>query len=115
MLSRRQHLRETVLNRLRREFVAGIQNEETLDASDDAPVAAHIDLALIAGMKPAIAQDFRRFFWTLPVTGKNVWAPDNYFIVVRKLHFDAGNGGADVAGLHWNAGIIEGAERGRFG
>ena len=44
-----------------------------------------------------------------------IGAANDDFFVFAELHFDAGNGRADVAGFNGNARIVERAERGGFG
>ena len=95
--------------------MAGIEDDQILDAADDAPIAAHIYFALIAGVEPAIAQHFCGFLRAIPVAGKNVGAANDDFFVFGELHFDARNGGTHVAGFDGNARIVERAERGGFG
>ena len=68
-----EKLGEFVFDWLGRELVAGIEHEQVLNAADDAPVAAAVDFALIAGVEPAVANDFCGFLWAIPVAGKNDW------------------------------------------
>src|SRR5262245_4280679 len=107
-------MRELVFDGFGRKLVAGIENEKIFNAADDAPVAGGVDFALIAGVEPAIAQYFGGFFGAVPVTGKNIRTADDDFVVFGEMHLDAGDSTADVAGLHREARVVEGAKRGGF-
>ena len=52
-----QKLGELVFDRLGRDFVAGIQDDEIFYTADDAPIAVLVFFALIAGVEPAVVQD----------------------------------------------------------
>src|SRR6516164_8700709 len=67
LLRVRKEMGELVLDGFGSEFVAGVEDQKILDAADDAPVAAHVDFALIAGMEPAVAEDFGRLLGAIPV------------------------------------------------
>src|ERR1700732_2931727 len=99
-----------VFDGLRRNVVAGVEDDQIFDAADDAPISASVDLALVAGVKPAIAEDARVFFGTVPVTGENVRAADDDFFIFCDFHFDATNGLADVARLDRDARVVERAD-----
>src|ERR1700739_1680713 len=102
------------LGGLGRDFMAGIENDQVLDAAADAPVAAGIHFALIAGMEPAVFEDARGFFGAVPVAGKNIRPADNDLVVLAGFHFDAGNGLADAAGVGRDARVVHGADAAGF-
>ena len=72
LLGSGQIIQQLILDRLRCDVVARPQNNQVLDAPDDAPVPCRVDLALIAGMKPAVAQGFGSLRGTVPVSRKNI-------------------------------------------
>ena len=110
-----QELGEFVFDRFGRDFVAGVEDEQILDAADDAPVAVFVFLALIAGVEPSAAQDGGGFFFAIPVAGENIRAADDEFVFFADLHFDAVDCGADVAGVNGAVGIVHRADAGGFG
>ena len=109
-----KELRDFLFDGLGRNIVAGIEDDEVLDAADDAPIAANVHFALIAGVKPAVAQDARGFFWAVPIAGKDVRAADYDFFVFADFHFDAVDRRTHVAGARRDTGIVHGADAGRF-
>src|ERR1700740_327001 len=66
----RQMRQNLVLNRLRRNVMAGVEDEKVLNSADNFPISRGVHLALIAGVKPAVAQNFRGFVRTVPVSGE---------------------------------------------
>src|SRR5580700_11530667 len=76
LLSFRQELRQRFLERLGRHIVAGIQDDQVLDASGDAPISVFVCVTLIAGVKPTVLENFRGFLGMLPVSGKNIRTTD---------------------------------------
>src|SRR5271156_1041036 len=107
-------LRQLFFDWLRRDVVAGVQDNQVLNAAGDAPVAVFVGFALIAGAEPAVLQGFGGFGGALPVSGENIWAADQDFAVVGAFHLDVGNRGADEAGFDV-AGIVGGADGCGFG
>src|SRR5271156_2816687 len=107
-------LRQLFFDRLGRDVVAGIEDNQVLNAAGDAPVAVFVGFALIAGVEPAVLQGFGGFGGALPVSGKDIRAADEDFAVVGAFHLDAGNRGADEAGFGVG-GIVGGADGGGFG
>src|ERR1700730_17710821 len=107
-------LRDFVLDRFRRNVVAGVEDQQIFDAADNAPVSSRVHFALIAGVKPGVAEDARGFFGMIPVPGKNVRAADDDFFVVGDFYLDATNRRAHTARFNWNARIVQGADSGRF-
>src|ERR1700730_3570209 len=103
-----------VFDGLRRNVVAGVEDDQIFDAADDAPISASVDLALVAGVKPAIAEDAGGFFGAIPVAGENVRAAHYDFFVVGYFHFDAANCLAYVTRLDTSARIVERADGGGF-
>src|SRR6058998_3451781 len=55
LLGTRQALQQHLFDWLRRDVVAGTEDDEILDASRDPPVPCCIHFSLIAGVKPAVA------------------------------------------------------------
>ena len=108
-------LRDFVFDGLRRNIVAGVEDDQILNAANDPPVSASVDFALVAGVKPAVAEDTRGFFGAISVAGENMWTADNDFFVVCDFHFDATNGLAHVTWLDRNARVVERADRRGFG
>ena len=100
-------------NRLGRNIVSRPQNDQVLNPPDDAPVPCRIHFALIAGMKPAIAQTFGCFLRTVPVSRKNIRPAHDDLFILAQLHFDAADRGPDAPGLDV-ARIIHGADRRSF-
>src|ERR1700686_424599 len=89
----------------RRNLVAGAENNQILDPPHNPPVPRSIHLALIAGMKPSVAQHFGGLGRSIPVARKHVWAPHDDLIVVAELHLNAGNRWSDTS-WHDMAGIV---------
>ena len=56
-----------------------------------------IHIALIAGVKPAVAKHLRGLLRPAPVARENIRPADQNFVVLAKLHLDAGNGRAHAA------------------
>src|SRR6202040_2485767 len=83
-------------------------------ASADAPVAAGVHLALIAGVEPAVFEDASGFFGAIPVAGKNIRPADEDLFVVAGFHFDAENGLADAAGFRCDARVVHRADAAGF-
>src|SRR5580658_6775201 len=94
--------------------MAGIQDNQVLNTAGDAPVAAFVGLALIAGVEPAVLQGFGGFGGALPVSGENIGAADQDFAVIGAFHFYAGDCWANKAGLDMG-GIVGGADGRGFG
>src|ERR1700687_808887 len=107
--------RDFVFDGLGRNVVAGGENNQIFDAADDAPISAQVHFALVARMKPAVAEDAGGFFGAIPVAGENVGAADDDFFVVGDFHLDAGNGLAHAAGLYLDARVVQRADGGGLG
>src|SRR5208282_1227116 len=105
---------EGLLERLRRDVMARIENDEVLDAAGDPPIAARVRLALIARMKPASFESFLGFGWPLPVARKHVRSAHEDFTIFRERHFHSGNRWTDAAG-NYVIRVVHGANRGGFG
>ena len=63
-------LQHFFFNRLGRNVVSRPKNNQVLDPPDNPPVPCRIHFALVAGVKPAIAQDFGGFLRTVPVSAE---------------------------------------------
>ena len=50
-------------------------------------------------MKPAVAQDFGGFLWTVPVAGENIRPAHDNFVVLAEFHLDAADRWSNAAGL----------------
>src|SRR5215469_7692044 len=87
----RQMTGNLVFDRFRGDLVAGAKHDQILDTTHDTPGASGIELALIAGVKPPVAQDFRGLLWTIPVTREDIGPADHDLIAVGEFHLDAGN------------------------
>ena len=61
-------LQQLVFDRLGRNVVTRTQDNQVLDAPDDAPVPCRVDFALVAGVKPAVAQRP----WRFPAAGSSI-------------------------------------------
>src|SRR6266481_8527545 len=96
------------------DVVAGVENDEVLDAAADAPVAAAVHFALIAGVEPAVFEDAGGFLGTIPVARKNIGAGDKDFFILAGFHFDARNGLADAARFGGDARVVHGADSAGF-
>src|SRR5271156_78582 len=106
-------LRQLFFYRLGRNVVAGIEDNQVLNAAGDAPVAVFVGFALIAGVEPAVSQGFGGFGGALPVSGENIGAADQDFTVVGAFHFYAGDCGADETGIDVGR-VVGGADGGGF-
>src|SRR6266478_272444 len=102
------------LDRFGRYVVPGIQNDQVLDAAADAPISAHVDFALVAGVKPSVMQRAGSFLWAIPVARENVWPAHDDLLIFSELHLDPANGRADVARLDGHARVIQRANPGGF-
>ena len=91
LLRSRHRSQQFFLNRFRSDVVAGIQNDQILQPSRNAPVSCGIHFALIAGVKPAIAQHRGRLLRPAPVAGKNIRSANEDFAILAHLHFNPGN------------------------
>src|SRR5277367_6384619 len=107
--------RDFFFDGLGRDVVAGIENDQIFQPSADAPVAAGVGRALIAGMKPSVAQGARGFLRAIPVARENIRAAHHDFVVLRDFHFKAGDRWTDVAGFDGRARVVHGADAGGFG
>src|SRR5712692_7507842 len=114
LLRRREKPRDFFLDRLGRDVVSGIQDDQVLDAAADAPISANVDFALIAGMEPSVLQNAGGFLRAVPVTRKNVRAAHDDLFIFSQLHLDSSNHCADIARLDGHARIIERADAGGF-
>src|SRR5581483_12331750 len=65
-------------------------------STNDLPSASFVKFALIAGMKPSVAQDLGGLLWAIPIAGKNVWPANNDFFAFGEPHLDAWNCRPDV-------------------
>jgi hypothetical protein len=90
-----------------------IQNDQILDSADDAPVARRINFALIATVKPSLAQNFRGLLGAIPIAGKNIRPAHQNFLIGADFHFDAGHRRANRARFDV-ARIVHGADGGGF-
>ncbi len=68
LLGSGQMSQQFIFDRLGRDVVARAENNQVLDAPDDPPVPCRINFALVAGMKPSLAQRP----WRFPVDGSNI-------------------------------------------
>src|SRR5579872_519850 len=107
-------MRDFVLNGFRSDLVAGAEYDQILDTPDDAPVAGFVCFPLIAGMKPAVAENFCCLVGLVPVAGKYARPANNNLIVVAQLHLDPRDGRSHASG-HRMGGIVHGADAGGFG
>ena len=57
VLRSRQRTSELIFNRLRRDVVAGIEDDQILDSPADAPIPARVYVALVAGVEPSVVQN----------------------------------------------------------
>src|SRR6266700_2904718 len=81
-----QMARDFLFDSFRRDLVARTENDQILDASNDPPVPCSIHLALVASVKPSVAQYVRRLLRTVPVARKNVRPAHNDLVVVANPH-----------------------------
>src|SRR5262249_20118359 len=115
VLSRRNPMLNPILDGFRSDVMAGIQDDQVLDSANDAPVAAHADFSLIAGVEPTVANGLRGSFRTIPVARENIGAIDKDLVVLAQLHLDAGNAQADASGFDGQPRIVHRTDAGRFG
>src|ERR1700757_2664344 len=87
-----------VLDCFRGKLVSGAEDDQILDASHDPPGSRVIEFALIAGVKPSIAEDFGSLLWPVPVARENVRAANHDFVVLAEFHFDAGDRRSNAGG-----------------
>src|SRR6202040_1324365 len=80
------------------------------DAADDAPVSANVDFALVAGVKPAVAQNARGFLGAVPVARENMRTANDDFLPLSRSHVYAGNRWSDITGVDREARVIEGTD-----
>src|SRR5579863_2399033 len=104
---------EIIFDRLGRDVVPGAENHQVFNASDNSPVSEGVHFALIAGMKPAMAQDLGSFFRTVPVPGKNIRSANYDLVVLAQLHFNPADGRADAASIDMFR-IVHGTDCGGF-
>src|SRR5713101_9830283 len=102
------------LDRLGSDVMAGVENDQILEAADNAPVSVDVDFTLIAGMKPTVLEDASGFFRTIPVAGTNIRAVHDDLFIVGDLELDAGDGGADISGLDRQTRIVQRADSRSF-
>src|SRR5579864_6870962 len=115
MLCARKKLGDFIFDGFGSDVMAGIENNQILQAADNAPIAVDVDLALVASVKPAVLEDASGFLGPIPITGENIRAAHDDLFVVGCLEFDAGYGGADVPRFDRQARIIERANPRCFG
>src|ERR1700745_2232072 len=72
-------------------LVARSENNQIFDPAYDPPISGSISLALIARLKPSIAQHFRRLLRPVPVAWKNIWPADDDLLVVAEFHLNTLN------------------------
>src|SRR6185503_18476533 len=104
-----KQVEQLVFNRLGGDVVAGVEDDQVLDATGNLPVPCRADFSLIAGMEPAVAQNFGSFFGTIPVPGKHVGSVHKNLVVLTQLHFDSRHGAADAARFE-AARVVHGAD-----
>ena len=78
-----------IFNRFRRNIVPRTQNNQILDAPHDTPIPCLVNFSLVAGVKPTVSQSLGGLFWTLPITGKNIWTPNDNLLALAQLHFNS--------------------------
>ncbi len=92
-----------------------IKNDQILDPADNFPVPCRIYLALIAGVKPALAQDLGGFVGPVPVPRKNIGTANDDFVRFPPTFISIpGMALPTRPGSTWR-GIIHGANRCGFG
>src|ERR1051325_4840973 len=104
-------MRDFFLDGFRSYLVAGAEDDQILDTSDDAPVAGFVRLALITGMKPTLSEDFRCLLRPVPVAKKHVGPAHSNLIVVVEPHLDPWDGRSHMSGYRMG-GIVHGADAG---
>ena len=115
LLRSAQQLPRSFFNRLGRHIVARIQNDQVLDTSADAPVSQLVHFALIAGIEPTIFQYFARSPRACSNNFGKICGPRTRISSFSaQLHFDPGNRQATHTRLHWQRGIVHGADGGGF-
>src|SRR5581483_11992915 len=112
-LSARNPRENFVLNGFVRNVMAGVQDNQILNAANNFPVANRIDLALVASVEPTIAQNFRGFVRTVPVSGENIRPADNNLAIFGGFHFNSTDGGTNTAGFNVE-GIVHGTDGSGF-
>ena len=107
----RQILQDLFFDRFRRNIMSRPQNHQALDAPNDSPVPGLIHFSLIAGMEPSVPYHFRGFFWTVPVSRKDVWPARHDLLVLPQPHLDARDRWPHPARHNFTVRIIHGADR----
>src|SRR5206468_905649 len=59
------------------------------------PVPFRAHFALITSVEPSILQDLRCLLGTFPVSGEDIWATNDDFLVFAQLHLNAMYRGTD--------------------
>src|SRR2546429_9808020 len=80
------------------------------DAADNAPISCLVDLPLVAGVKPTVAQRLGGFLGTIPIAREDIRAAHDDFVVLSQLHFDSADRRAYAAGLYMLR-MIQGTNR----
>ena len=80
-----------------RDFFAGREDDEFFLAAADGEEAIGVELGEVAGVEPAVADDFGGGGFVLPVAEHDVRAAGEQFAVGGDAEFDAGNCLADGA------------------
>src|SRR5258708_5294466 len=94
--------------------MSGIQDNQVLDSSADAPISAFVYFALIAGVQPATSHHTCSYFGAVPVARKDVRATDKDLFVFTNLHLNARNCSPNIPPLYGHSRIIHGADPGGF-
>jgi len=96
-------LRDFVFDRLGRNIVARVEDNQIFNATNNAPIAARIYFALISSVKPAVAQHALGFLRAIPIAGKDMRSANDNLFAIRNFHFNAGNRLAHIARLDRHA------------
>src|SRR5690348_954808 len=89
LLHIRKVVGDFVFKGFRGNLVARPEDDQILDSADDTPVPRSIHFALIAGVKPSVAQGFRSLLRTVPIAWKNIRATHYDFVILAETHLDA--------------------------
>src|SRR5580700_440058 len=105
--------RDLIFDRFRRNIMAGTQNNEILDSSNDPPVSRVVHLPLVAGVEPAVPQHIASFRRPVPILRKNIRPAYNDLLALAQLHFNSTDRRSHPSRLDllW---IIHGTDRGSF-
>src|SRR5512142_2048954 len=76
--------KQQIFERLGRHVVPGAEHDQVLDTPGNSPVSVRVDLALVAGMKPATPQRIAGGLRAVPVSREKIGTANQNFSVVAE-------------------------------